>query len=73
MHRVILGMDERVLDVSDSFTTLRSDTLLWLIDNVGPNGSDVWWMDHDHKDPNTGYVIHFVSEADAIRFKLTWI
>jgi hypothetical protein len=74
MHTVVLGLDERVLDVSDSFSTLRLDTQLWLIEHVGPNGYDGgWWLDYDHKDPNTGYVIHFLSESDAIRFKLTWM
>lgn len=72
MHRVVVGMDERVLDVGDSYSQLHGHVELWLMQHVGDPGES-WWLGVDHKDPNTGYVIHFVTESDAIKFKLSWL
>lgn len=72
MHTVVLGMDERILDVGDSFSQLHFAVDVWLCRHVGAKGH-AWFMGVDHKDPNTGYVLHFVNLADAMQFKLSWM
>jgi hypothetical protein len=72
MHRVVLGMDERVLDVGDSFSQLHGHVELWLLAHVGSKHAS-WNLMVDTKDPNTGYVLYFENESHAVQFKLTWL
>jgi hypothetical protein len=72
MHRVVLGMNEQVLDVGDSFSQLHAHVELWLLTHVGAKGVS-WFLMVDAQDPNTGYVLHFVTESDAIKFTLSWL
>lgn len=69
MHRVIVGMDERVMDVGDSFSQLHTHVELWLLQQVGPLGES--W--HTTYESGAGYCVDFVTESDAIKFKLSWL
>jgi hypothetical protein len=69
MHTVILGMDERILDVGDSFSQLHVHVELWLIQHVGSE-NESWFRAYD---ADLGYCVRFVSESDALKFTLSWL
>ncbi len=69
MVRVILGMDERVLDVGDSFSQLHAHVEIWLLNNVGREG-EAWFRAFD---PHDMYCVDFVDQSHAVKFTLTWL
>lgn len=69
MHRVIVGMDDRVMDVGDSFSQLHTHVQRWLTHHVGAE-SKSWFSGYD---PEMAYYVGFVKESDAVQFKLTWL
>lgn len=69
MHRVVLGMDERVLDVGDSFSQLHAHVEIWLLNNVGAK-DQAWFPAYDS---GVDYCLLFVTESDALKFKLSWL
>lgn len=69
MHRVVVGMDDKVLDVGDSYSGLHVFVESWLVQHVGPE--HVAWC--KAYDPHAGYCVLFVTESDAVQFKLTWL
>lgn len=69
MHRVIVGMDERVMDVGDSFSVLEWKVEIWLLNNVGEEG-EAWFRAFD---PQDLYCVDFLLESDALNFTLSWL
>ena len=65
MTRVNLGMDERVLDVGDSYSSVNPHVWAWL-DTEFPGR----WQIHCDND---GYYILFDNPDDATKFILTWL
>lgn len=64
MMRVNLGMDERVLDVGDSYSSLNPHVWAWL-DARYPGA---WWLTY-----HDGYCIDFDLDDHALQFTLAWL
>ena len=63
--RVNLGMDERVLDVGDSYSNLHPHVTTWL----NARCPHAWRLSY-HDD---GYCIDFDVDDHAMQFTLTWL
>lgn len=67
MFEVLIGFDERVLDVGDSYSSLHFHVRDWLNDRFPGD----WELNisQTHK----SYVLLFAQEQQAVLFTLTWL